>query len=291
MSFGQLGALIIRENVSSGDGSLEIMIPGHRINVIFLLVRINHFVEITDALKGSTNEFMNKVISIVHSCGHKWDGWANRNETDKYLITWKLPETENSTDNEKNEQLLEQRTELADKSLIAAVKIVSETRRAVQFAPYFRKPALYAKFGQTLRPYLSFGLHMGWTIEGAIGSEFKIDAGYISPNCQIVYRIEELCDFYQMQILVAEPLYNMMSLKARHTLRKIDVVTMKEFKEPMGIYTFDLSFNNLDNDLIPEDHQTGDLIKLAQYETINIESFKNKGVDYMFTLDSDIVGL
>jgi hypothetical protein len=30
---------------------------------------------------------------------------------------------------------------------------------------------------------------------------------------------------------------------------------------------------------------------LAQYETINIESFKNKGVDYMFTLDSDIVGL
>ena len=113
MSFGQLGALIIRENVSSGDGSLEIMIPGHRINVIFMLVRINHFVEITDALKGSTNEFMNKVISIVHSCGHKWDGWANRNETDKYLITWKLPETENSTDNEKNEQLLEQRTELA----------------------------------------------------------------------------------------------------------------------------------------------------------------------------------
>ncbi len=59
----------------------------------------------------------------------------------------------------------------------------------------------------------------------------------------------------------------------------------------MGIYCFDLSFNHIDNDLIPDDHQIGDLIKLAQYETINIESFKNKGVDYMFTLDSDIVGL
>ncbi len=33
------------------------------------------------------------------------------------------------------------------------------------------------------------------------------------------------------------------------------------------------------------------MIKLGQYESINIESFKNKGVDYMFTLDSDIVGL
>ena len=42
---------------------------------------------------------------------------------------------------------------------------------------------------------------------------------------------------------------------------------------------------------VPEEHEVGDLIKLAEYETINIESFKNKGVDYMFTLDSDLVGL
>jgi len=42
---------------------------------------------------------------------------------------------------------------------------------------------------------------------------------------------------------------------------------------------------------VPEEHEIGDLIKLAEYETINIESFKNKGVDYMFTLDSDLVGL
>lgn len=114
------------------------------------------------------------------------------------MITWKLPDTEHTTDNEKNEQLLEQKTEMADKSLIAAVKMVSEMRRAGQFAPYFRRPALYAKFSQTLRPHLTFGLHLGWTIEGAIGSESKIDAGYLSPHVQIAYRIEELCEFYKM---------------------------------------------------------------------------------------------
>jgi len=59
----------------------------------------------------------------------------------------------------------------------------------------------------------------------------------------------------------------------------------------MGIYTFDMSFQNSEAVLISEDHEVGDLIKLQQYETINIENFKNKGVDYMFTLDSDIVGL
>ncbi|MFO0117686.1 MAG: hypothetical protein ACK521_08755 [bacterium] len=49
-------------------------------------------------------------------------------------------------------------------------------------------------------------------------------------------------------------MYSLMSLKARNTLRKIDVITMKECKEPMGIYTFDLSFNNADAAVMPEDH-------------------------------------
>ena len=61
----------------------------------------------------------------------------------------------------------------------------------------------------------------------------------------------------------------------------------------MGLYTFDMSFNNLEANAstISEEHEVGDLIKLQKYETINIENFKNKGVDYMFTLDGDIVGL
>ena len=59
----------------------------------------------------------------------------------------------------------------------------------------------------------------------------------------------------------------------------------------MGIYTFDLSFKNSEQTSVSEEHEVGELIKLEKYETINIENFKNKGVDYMFTLDSDIVGL
>lgn len=82
----------------------------------------------------------------------------------------------------------------------------------------------------------------------------------------------------------------MMSLKARNTLRKIDVVCMKEHKEPIGVYTYDLAFRPVDM-VVSDEHETGALIKLAEYENINIESFQNKGVDYMFTLDSDLVGL
>jgi len=37
---------------------------------------------------------------------------------------------------------------------------------------------------------MGFGLHCGWGIEGAIGSDFKIDASYLSPNVNMASRLE-----------------------------------------------------------------------------------------------------
>jgi len=37
---------------------------------------------------------------------------------------------------------------------------------------------------------MGFGLHQGWAIEGAIGSRFKVDASYLSPNVNMAARLE-----------------------------------------------------------------------------------------------------
>ena len=37
---------------------------------------------------------------------------------------------------------------------------------------------------------MGFGLHVGWAIEGAIGSNFKIDASYLSPNVNMASRLD-----------------------------------------------------------------------------------------------------
>lgn len=106
MSFGQLGALIIREQVTAGDGNLEIMIPGQKINAIFMICKINNFVDYTDVLKTNLTDFLNKITSIVHQCSFRWDGWANKSDGDKFVITWKLPEIDSaSNDVERNEAL------------------------------------------------------------------------------------------------------------------------------------------------------------------------------------------
>lgn len=228
MSYGELGSKIIRENWQ-GDGSLDIMIPGHKLSVIFCIVQLEHFVFVTEVMQEESIQFINQIVGILHQCAKRWDGWANKSEGDKFILSWTLPEVDEN-DNEKNEQLLEQRTELADKSLITAVKIVSEMRRATQINAFYKKPQIYAnpKLGNNSRPHLTFALHMGWTIEGAIGSDSKIDACYMSPQLQYSYKLQNLCEYYDQQILVSEKLYNMMSLKARNTLRKIDVIKMKE---------------------------------------------------------------
>lgn len=66
MSFGQLGAVIIRENVSQGDGSLEIMKAGNRKNAIFMVCRINYYEQILESLEGDSVIYINKVVKIVH---------------------------------------------------------------------------------------------------------------------------------------------------------------------------------------------------------------------------------
>lgn len=37
---------------------------------------------------------------------------------------------------------------------------------------------------------MGLGLHFGWSIEGAIGSYYKIDASYLSPNVNMASRLE-----------------------------------------------------------------------------------------------------
>lgn len=58
---------------------------------------------------------------------------------------------------------------------------------------------------------MSFGLHIGSAIEGAVGSEFKIDALYLSSDQQITLRIDELCEVYDRMVLISGDLQSVLS--------------------------------------------------------------------------------
>ena len=58
---------------------------------------------------------------------------------------------------------------------------------------------------------MGFGLHVGWSIEGAIGSNYKIDASYLSPNVNMSARLEGATKQYGVPILITGQLYDILT--------------------------------------------------------------------------------
>jgi hypothetical protein len=95
---------------------------------------------------------------------------------------------------------------------------------------------------------MGFGLHCGWAIEGAIGSFYKIDASYLSPNVNMAARLEAATKQFGATILCSGQLVDIMTEKTREQLRIIDIVAVKGSIEPLELYTVDL-----DNTTLPLD--------------------------------------
>ena len=58
---------------------------------------------------------------------------------------------------------------------------------------------------------MGFGLHQGWAIEGAIGSFFKIDASYLSPNVNMAARLEAATGQFGTLLLLSGDLHDILS--------------------------------------------------------------------------------
>ena len=58
---------------------------------------------------------------------------------------------------------------------------------------------------------MGYGLHYGWAIEGAIGSHFKVDASYLSPNVNMAARLEAATKQYGVAMLLSGEFYELLS--------------------------------------------------------------------------------
>merc|ERR1719262_1202910 len=122
---------------------------------------------------------------------------------------------------------------------MAFVKIVAAINRSPFLAEYREHPALLARM-PNYRVRMGFGLHFGYSIEGAIGSEFKIDASYLSPNVNMASRLEAATKQYGATILISHWLIETCSAQMKSVCRQIDHVMVKGSKQPIRLYTCDM---------------------------------------------------
>merc|ERR1712154_380092 len=69
---------------------------------------------------------------------------------------------------------------------------------------------------------MGFGMHSGWAIEGAIGSEYKVDAAYFSPNVGVATRIEAATREYGVHMLLSHNMVHLCSQDLAWHCRLID---------------------------------------------------------------------
>jgi class 3 adenylate cyclase len=246
LGFGEAGALIVAHNMRGGESaSVDAMIPGRSVYCILGVARIKNFSTANEVLKGSIMTFANQIAEIVHGVVNEYHGAANKNNGDSFLLIWRMSEDEHIYD--VAGKLLESRrflfTRMAELSLVSFARVIGSLHHSPLLAEYRRHPLLQQKLGKSARVNMSFGLHFGWAIEGAVGSEFKIDASYLSPTVSIALGIEKATTQYGVPFILAESVYELLGDKMRDKLRLIDRVILTGSTKPIRLYSVDLDVN------------------------------------------------
>jgi len=89
---------------------------------------------------------------------------------------------------------------MADFALFSLMKILAKVNSVETLLRISNDPRLQSKV-PGYKVTMSFGLHYGWAIEGAIGSQFKVDLSYLSPNVNLASRLAAASFQYGVNIL------------------------------------------------------------------------------------------
>lgn len=106
---------------------------------------------------------------------------------------------------------------------------------------------------------IMYGMDAGWAVEGAVGSEYKIDATYLSPHVNMASRMMSATKQYGVTILLSKAVEKLLSKNCRKKLRHLDTVYVKGSKVKQNIFTYDARFQGVDFFLLERTPEQADL--------------------------------
>mmetsp|Transcript_25011 Transcript_25011/g.54525 ORF Transcript_25011/g.54525 Transcript_25011/m.54525 type:complete len:934 (+) Transcript_25011:232-3033(+) len=234
IGFGEAGAEIIGRNLNATHGdddddedaglrsNVNVLGNGTKIQSIFAFCDVRNFTDTTECLQEEVMLFVNRIAHILHSIVVQCNGAANKNIGDAFLLTWKLqPSSDDNISgaNDKQDDGL-----VADKALYSLLQTMVEMARHEDFICNFSPTALGALYERMPRYKcrIGCGLHVGWAVEGAIGTDKKIDASYISPHVNWSEFLEASTKEYGVPLLMSQPFYDLLTPQARTYCRCVD---------------------------------------------------------------------
>lgn len=242
VGFGSAGVEIIRNNLEKGQSKnmLVLSSQGSSVSCIFLFCDIRQFTDATECLQEEVFVFTNRIAAVVHSICHSYGGSANKNIGDAFLLSWLLEEEPNSNAaalnglrSSVNEETFVAKYNQADKALLSVVKICM----ALHYDDYYvqgmsdsAREALMTKLAKRKGPIvqMGFGLHAGKAVQGAIGSQRKIDATYVSEHVERAEFLESSTKKYGVKMLMSDSFHRLLHPGNRRRCRKIDQILIQD---------------------------------------------------------------
>ena len=181
-------------------------------NPPFFKIHVFVLLGITECLQQDIMVFVNQIAEILHADVHLSGGAPNKNIGDAFLFVWKLQSNYSGIESLKSSR----QTAIAENALGCFIKCALHLQYSNEngILSYYRDyPKMRERFGKHKQflVRLGFGLHVGWAIEGAIGSKFKIDVSYLSPHVNIAARLEAATKQYKVDILFSDNLFQLFS--------------------------------------------------------------------------------
>lgn len=282
LGFGEAGAEIIGLNMRGGHSAdVDAMVPGQKVDAIIGFCNIRNFTDATEVLKEKVMLFVNQVGEIVHGCVDDYHGAPNKNIGDSFLLIWRLSGVEE-----------DRQTKLADMSLMSFVRIIAAINTSPVLADYRLHPGMLQRIPK-FRVQMGFGLHCGWAIEGAIGSEFKIDASYLSPNVNVATSLEAATEQFGVWVLLSHFMISLCSQDVGQLCRLIDHVTVKGSKQPTRLYTIDLDSMQLEVQFKSMERVIKNRFKVRQVRELrkNDKWAEDFQIAAIFSMDKDLVAM
>ena len=212
LGFGSAGADIISKNLS-GANALNTAQAGTIVQGIFAFCDIRDFTVTSECLLEEIVPFVNRIACIIHDTAHDFGGEANKNVGDAFLLVWKFGKSDFSTADVTVFTMMKVTSVIATEQNILDC-ITPEGRRAI----HRRLPDFRVRIG--------IGMHVGWAIEGAIGSKRKIDPTYLSPHVNLCMKLEEMTKAYRTHIVISGTLFEMCSHRCQQYCRQVDRVQL-----------------------------------------------------------------
>lgn len=259
VGFGSAGVEIIRHNLQKGQNKNMLILnsQGSTVSCIFLFCDIRQFTDATECLQEEVFVFTNRIAAVVHSICHSYGGSANKNVGDAFLVSWLLEDDSGNGTRfgSRSSQALVAKHNQADKALLSVVKIcmslhyddyyvqtMSDTARTALLTKLKNRPGPVVQMG--------FGLHAGKAVQGAIGSQRKIDATYVSEAVERAEYLESSTKRYKLKMLMSDTFHRLLHSSNRRRCRKIDQIM----------------FANGDEEEDEQSYEQGDIMELYTYD-------------------------